>query len=336
MKRPISIDSNRLVSSMRKSSIRSWPFMAVLSVAVFWLPGEVETLHAQAAFQPGAAQPREQQVVSNQERERSRQPSERNVRQESDQPTQRRNTDRRDSDRAVPRRDRATANQEKDSAPSEQNQNRSNQNRSKQNRDGGQDTDWTPAMKRRLVTFLREHRPQLLKMMNWLEKNRPEEFQKAIVPLMKTQDRLEALQEKNPDAYENALNDWKLDTDIQVAAARAAVNDTPQNRKTLRELLVRKQAVKVDRLRAARDRLKERIANLNAQIRAVLQDQEAIDRAMNNAIKRASRLRAATKPDAGASAGDSTESKEPKKSDRTEKDNGKSGSSDRGKERLSP
>ncbi len=285
----------------------------MLSAAVLLFFSDSGALQAQSAAQ----QQRESGSASQSKRENSLQQSRKKSGQESDRNSQRRKTDQRAADQARQDRDPSKTNRRQDGPKPEQ-----SGDRTKQDRANSENVDWTPARKRQLRAFLEEHRPQLLRMMNWLEQNRPDQFQKAVAPLLRTQDRLLALKERNPEAYRAALDDWKLDTDIQIAAARVAVKDTPPNRKSLRDLLERKQAAKLQRLQAARERLKERVASLNAQIHTIQSDRAAIDRAMNLAVKRATRLKAAVKPEADGGA---------KKSGKDRKDDGKPRDSGSGK-----
>ena len=70
------------------------------------------------------------------------------------------------------------------------------------------------------MEFATQHHPELARLLEQLEKSRPNEFARAIRDLNKQLQQLEITREKNPTRYDAQLQSWKLESQIRVLTAR--------------------------------------------------------------------------------------------------------------------
>lgn len=95
----------------------------------------------------------------------------------------------------------------------------------------------TPAREAAALTFVRTNHPELADLLTKLKERRPHEYQKALRELFRVSERLAESQEKQPHRYELELNEWKLQSRIQLLVARMTMGRTPELEQELRNLL---------------------------------------------------------------------------------------------------
>ena len=111
-----------------------------------------------------------------------------------------------------------------------------------------------------LYQFVKDHHEGLAPLLKSLEKNRPRQYQLAMRSLSRTYSRIQTLKEQEKlKQYDNALNQWKLKSRIQLKAAQVAVQDTPQRRKQLESLIAKQYDLRIKSLRNEQAVLKDRL-----------------------------------------------------------------------------
>ncbi len=114
------------------------------------------------------------------------------------------------------------------------------------------------------LEFVAEHHPELSELLGQLKIAHPAQYQAALRDLLRAADRISTL--KDPALYELDLEDWKLDSRINLLAARIAMEPNLEQQAELKSLLVRHNDVRLKRLELERSRLESRLEKLNTQI----------------------------------------------------------------------
>lgn len=138
--------------------------------------------------------------------------------------------------------------------------------------DAGNQSDKTPPARlsveqeERALEFAKEHHPELAELLQQLRKRSRSGFAGGIREIHQSLTRLERIRERQPVRYEFELKNWKLDSEIRLLTARWSMSQDPELEARIRELLRERQQVRMDKLKSERDRLAERLSQLDAQI----------------------------------------------------------------------
>ena len=151
-----------------------------------------------------------------------------------------------------------------------------------------------------LFAFVQEHHPELTRLLKSLEKSRPRLFDLAMRSLSNSYQRLESLQSQGKmKQYEEALENWKLNSRIKLSAAQVAVKDTPQNRRKLETLIAQQYDSRRVALESEQARLRERLERVSELLEKQADRQLEIERSMDTAMRTATRQMQRTKSDRG-------------------------------------
>jgi len=125
-----------------------------------------------------------------------------------------------------------------------------------------------------ILAFAREHHPELADLLTSLKSMKPKEYQKALRQLNQTRQRLVRLKKASSDQYEFALSGWKLDSRIQLLAARMTMSGDSALEEELKGLLSERLDVRVKELTAERKRLAARMEAIDKSIGKIEADRE--------------------------------------------------------------
>ena len=89
-----------------------------------------------------------------------------------------------------------------------------------------------------LRAFAKAHHPEIMPLLDSLEKKRPKKFQKVMAGLNRSVSNLERLQKKSPEAYQRGLATWINQSRIQLYAAQYKVAADDKTAAVLRVKLV--------------------------------------------------------------------------------------------------
>ena len=141
-----------------------------------------------------------------------------------------------------------------------------------------------------LLGFVHQHHPELTRLLKSLEKNRPRQFQSAMRSISNSYNRLQLLKEQGKSKqYDEALEQWKLNSRIKLKAAQVAVKDTPHQRKQLESLIAKQFDSRIDALRAEETRLSERLKRLSELMEKQSDRQLEIQQNMDAVMRTATR-----------------------------------------------
>jgi hypothetical protein len=124
----------------------------------------------------------------------------------------------------------------------------------------------TPEREAAAMTFVRQHHAELSELLIYLKESAPREYERAVRDLFRASERLAQIQERDSAAYELELNLWKARSRAQLISARLQMADDPQLRDELRAALTDEYDLRVRVLKNDRERLADRLRNLDEQI----------------------------------------------------------------------
>ncbi|MBL9081285.1 MAG: hypothetical protein JNK76_05735 [Planctomycetales bacterium] len=155
---------------------------------------------------------------------------------------------------------------------------------------------FTPEREAAALTFVRAHHPELAELLDRLKTRRPQEYQKAVRELFRASERLAQSQEMQPLRYEMELNEWKLQSRIQLLVARMSMGRTPEQEAELRQLLAEQLAVHRELVKFTHERTAARAAALQKELDELDADREQlVERRYQEALKTAGRPKPAGK-----------------------------------------
>jgi hypothetical protein len=140
------------------------------------------------------------------------------------------------------------------------------------------------------MTFVRMNHPELAALLDQLKLNDAGEYQRAIRDLFRSSEKLAQLQERNPQRYAMELEAWKLNSRIRLLVARLTMSPDPKIEDELRAALVQQIGLRKESIRAERERLENRVAELKEQLDKLSQEQDAaVEKRMAKLLSEASR-----------------------------------------------
>lgn len=116
------------------------------------------------------------------------------------------------------------------------------------------------------LKFARDHHPELAKLLEQLKRKSKTGFARGTREVHATVLRLNRIREKQPARFDAELASWKTDSEIRLLTARWAISKNSNLEEQIQELLRKRQQAKIDRMKAERDKLAERLQQLDNQI----------------------------------------------------------------------
>lgn len=124
----------------------------------------------------------------------------------------------------------------------------------------------TPEREAAVMTFVKQHHPELAELLIHLKENAPREYDRAVRDLLRTSERLAQIQEKDSPSYDLELKLWQARSRAQLFAARLQMSDNEELRQQLRATLQEEYDLRLQQLLRDRDRAEERRKMLADQI----------------------------------------------------------------------
>lgn len=136
-----------------------------------------------------------------------------------------------------------------------------------------------------VLAFVREHHPELARLLGRLRSSSPEQFEKAIADIARAKNRLTRLQDQDPKRYHLALKIWSIDSRIRLLVARSMRSDE-NVRQQVRELLAERHRARLALLKLERDRLQSRLDHVETQItRFQDQPEQTLESDLNRVLR---------------------------------------------------
>jgi hypothetical protein len=138
------------------------------------------------------------------------------------------------------------------------------------------------------MTFAEQNHPELARLLEQLQKSRPNESARAIKELTQQIQALERLREKSPARYASQLEAWQHESQIRVLMARWARSHDAELETQIRELLKARREARLAQLRSDKERLLEQQQKIEQQLAAMEQpEDELVDKEWEQLSKKA-------------------------------------------------
>ncbi len=126
-----------------------------------------------------------------------------------------------------------------------------------------------PQQQEVVLQMVELHLPQLKSVLDYLRENSPREYERAMRDLTRQMRRLDAASKRGEHIYDNELQIIKLETAIDLGAAKLRLRDEPQLRQQLRRDIHQLQQLRIERLMFERESLTQRLKRATEQLAAV-------------------------------------------------------------------
>ena len=150
------------------------------------------------------------------------------------------------------------------------------------------------ARRTELLEFVRENHPELERLIDLLKEKRPAQYEAALRSLDKSVANLNLIKENHSELrYNQALDDWKLRSRIQLLSAQLSITDTPSRRQQLQGLIARQIDNRTKQLKAEAEKTSKRLEKLEAMIANLETNRDVeIQRQLDAVIKASERINA--------------------------------------------
>jgi hypothetical protein len=128
---------------------------------------------------------------------------------------------------------------------------------------------FTPEREAAAMTFVRQNHPELGKLLGQLKSSNADAYERAVRELFRTSEQLADMRGRDPRRYELDLAAWKLNSRIQLLAARRSMTNDPTVEDELRSALHEQIDVRVEQHLLERERAAARVEKLDAMIRTL-------------------------------------------------------------------
>lgn len=165
--------------------------------------------------------------------------------------------------------------------------------------------------------FAEKQHPELARLLTQLKKTAPGEYAAAITELDRARERLEKVQERQPERYDAELQEWTLTSHVRLLLARMAMHDDPQLDEQLTTAVQQRQDLRRDLLTTERERITRRLQKVESLLKELKRD-DAVEREVTSLKKGASAAQSrvkskvkANRPNAAAAAKPASKSDSP-------------------------
>jgi regulator of replication initiation timing len=147
---------------------------------------------------------------------------------------------------------------------------------------------FTPAREAAALSFAERHHPELVSLLKQLAQHDSTEYENAIRQLFQTSETIAGVEERSPEIAQFQLRRWKLESRIQLLAAKLRMQSSPKIREQLRDLLTEREALRLEQLEFDRRRTEARLDRIEQSIAAQQQDPEArVERQLRQLLREA-------------------------------------------------
>ena len=152
---------------------------------------------------------------------------------------------------------------------------------------------FTPEREAAALAFVSAHHPELRKVLEPLKVMQPGEYESAICQLFQTSEQLSRTKDADESRYAVDLQLWKVRSRIQLLVARAGLSEDPSLDKQIEDLLGQQIELRIARIELEKERAKERVSRLEAQLERLKVDQVGdVEKQFANLMRGVNRARA--------------------------------------------
>lgn len=144
----------------------------------------------------------------------------------------------------------------------------------------------TPEREAAALTFAKRHHAELHELLVQLKDMDAQGYEKAIRELFRTSERLAKLKSIRQDRYEVDLAIWKIDSRVRLMAVQSRGGMPETVRAEMKKLLLEKNRLRIEQMKADRDRLVTRLEKMNQTIEQSKENSEDLaDREIERLLK---------------------------------------------------
>jgi hypothetical protein len=134
----------------------------------------------------------------------------------------------------------------------------------------------TPEQEAAVIGFVQRNHAELAELLGYLKTSQPEEYQRAIKEILRTTERINQIQDRDPLQYELEVAVWTAQSRVQLLAARLKMGSTDELLKQLREALKTQNETKLSLLKHERQRVSDRLGKIEGDIARYETDREKL------------------------------------------------------------
>jgi antitoxin (DNA-binding transcriptional repressor) of toxin-antitoxin stability system len=152
---------------------------------------------------------------------------------------------------------------------------------------------------RLLLVFVEQQQPKLLKLLEFMKRKQPAQYEQALKELSKAKQRLNTLEKRDQELYEVELKLWQVRSQLRMLVAEITVADRSAKemlKNRMADLVEREVDLEVAKLQIEQIRAEQRLAQLKSQLQDRTGDRDAtIAKSMKTWENRAARNAPRTK-----------------------------------------
>ncbi len=122
------------------------------------------------------------------------------------------------------------------------------------------------------LLFANKHHVELATLLKQLRDTSPREFERGIRAVNRSAQKIKRLQKKQPSRHNDEVEKWKLDSRIRLMTAQWAMSKDVALEEQIKQLLINRQQVRAVRLSATRDKMAQRLKQINEQIARITRE----------------------------------------------------------------
>lgn len=136
-----------------------------------------------------------------------------------------------------------------------------------------------------LLEFVEKHQPPLLKLLKFMKKKQPQQYENALKELARVKQRLSALEKRDSESYAIELELWQVRSKLRMLVAEIVVSEKGSQEKLkqqLHELVEKEIDLDTARMKLEQQRLEQRLSVVQSQLTERAEDREQV---VSKAIK---------------------------------------------------
>lgn len=124
------------------------------------------------------------------------------------------------------------------------------------------------------IAFAREHHPELADLLVNLKSTKPQAYARGLKQLSAAHQRLSRIKTAFPEKYALGLAVWKLDSRIQLLAARMTMSDETSLEEELKKLLAERHEARVKELTYDRELVEARLKKVDEALQKTIEGRD--------------------------------------------------------------
>ncbi len=137
----------------------------------------------------------------------------------------------------------------------------------------------------RLLEFVEQHQQPLLKLLRFMKKKQPQQYQQALKELARVKQRLTTLEKRDSESHAIELELWQVRSNLRMLVAEILVSEKDSQvklKKQLHALVEKELDLETRRLTLEQKRMEQRLATVHSQLAERTENRDA---ALSKAIK---------------------------------------------------